>query len=220
MDTVAHPSTAEQSRSLTARAANALRTETGLARIGLGVVALHMVDDAFLQPNPGTSAGDHLSSGLIPTGLLLLAAWAYPRLRAGFRATLALLFGFLGVLASSEALYYAREVGLSGDDYTGLLSLVGGLVLLGVGAGDPLEVEAHRRPSLVALRTAVLLTSAACVVAVVSCFRSRSAMSSPTRRAQRSARRISAAAHEDVSFETSDGLTRRAGSCPRRTVPR
>ena len=207
MNTVAHPSTAEQSRSVAVRAANALRTETGLARIGLGVVALHMVDDAFLQPNPGTSAGDHLASGLIPTGLLLLAAWAYPRLRAGFRATLALLFGFLGVLASSEALYYAREVGLSGDDYTGLLSLAGGLLLLGVGAAtlwSSRRTDDHRWWRYA---RRLLLTGAACVVAVAFLLPfSIGYVVTHTARAVVPKANLGAA-HENVSFETSDGLT-------------
>jgi hypothetical protein len=85
------------------RVANALRTETGLARLAVGAAALHVVDDAFLQPQPGTSASDHLAGGLIPTALLLATAWAYPRLRAGFRAALALVVGFLALLSSSEA---------------------------------------------------------------------------------------------------------------------
>ena len=45
--------------SLLANAAAAVRTEPGLARLGLGVVAFHVLDDRFLQPNPGTSAAGH-----------------------------------------------------------------------------------------------------------------------------------------------------------------
>ena len=55
-------------------------------------------------------------------------------LRAGARGTIALLAGFFGVLAGTEAVYYTRAVGPSGDDYTGLLSIPAGLVLLGLGA--------------------------------------------------------------------------------------
>ena len=82
MTTVSHPAS-ESRRAAAARAAAALRTETGLARLALGVGALHVVDDNFLQPQPGTSAGDHLVGGLIQTALFVLAAWAYPRLRPG-----------------------------------------------------------------------------------------------------------------------------------------
>jgi uncharacterized protein len=111
----------------------ALRTEVGVARLSLGVVGLHVVDDNFLQPEPGISPFDHLVSGLVPLALVVGAAVANGRLRAGFRAAIALLFGFFGVLGGTEAAYYAQDVGLSGDDYTGLLSLAAGFVLLGLG---------------------------------------------------------------------------------------
>ena len=64
-----------------APAAHALRSEAGLARLALGIGALHVVDDNFLQPQPGTSAVDHLPGGLIQTAFFVLLAWAYPRLR-------------------------------------------------------------------------------------------------------------------------------------------
>ena len=32
---------------------------TVIAGLGIGVLALHVIDDSFLQPQPGTSAGDH-----------------------------------------------------------------------------------------------------------------------------------------------------------------
>ena len=38
------------------------------------------------------------------------------------------------MLGGIEAVHYTREVGPSGDDYTGLLSLLAGLLLIGVGA--------------------------------------------------------------------------------------
>ncbi|MGZ8793296.1 MAG: hypothetical protein ACXW0F_01395, partial [Gaiellaceae bacterium] len=131
MTSLTHPVT--ETRTTAARAAAALRTEAGLARVAFGVVGLHIVDDNFLQPEPGTSAVDHLVSGLVPLALVAGAALAYGRLRAGFRAASALLFGAFGVLFGTEAAYYATDVGLSGDDYTGLLSIAAGFVLLGIG---------------------------------------------------------------------------------------
>jgi len=44
------------------RAITWLRDEVNVARLAIGVVALHVVDDNFLQPNPGTTAGDHPSA--------------------------------------------------------------------------------------------------------------------------------------------------------------
>jgi fermentation-respiration switch protein FrsA (DUF1100 family) len=129
---VAHPS-ADSTRAVATRVAATLRTEAGLATLAMGVVGLHVVDDNFLQPNPGTSAADHLVSGLVPLALLVVAGVLYARVRSGARAAIALLAGFFGVLAGTEAVHYTRQVGPSGDDYTGLLSIPAGLVLLGLG---------------------------------------------------------------------------------------
>ena len=111
-----------------------VRSEVFVARLAIGVVALHVVDDNFLQPNPGTSAGDHLAGGLVQLAVLVAAAALYGRLRAGARATTALLVGFFGVLAGTEAVHYTMGAGPSGDDYTGLVSIPAGLTLIGLGA--------------------------------------------------------------------------------------
>ena len=121
-------------RAALSRAGAFVRTESGLARLALGIAALHVVDDNFLQPQPGTSAGDHLPGGLVQTAFFVLAAWAYPRLRPGARATLAIWAGlFMAVMGLGEAGYYTRETGPSGDDYTGLLVIPAGLLLVGIG---------------------------------------------------------------------------------------
>ena len=133
MSTVAHP--ASESRKNTAmRVAAALRTETGLARVVLGIGALHVVDDNFLQPEPGVSARDHLWGGLVQVALFVGLAWAYPRLRPGLRGILAVYVGiFMVVMGAGEAGYYTREDGPSGDDFTGLLMIPAGVLLAGVG---------------------------------------------------------------------------------------
>src|SRR6478609_9998252 len=60
-----------------------MRDDVRLFRVGAAVIAIAVADDAFVHPEPGTSAGDHLASGLIPIAIAVLAALAYPRLRAG-----------------------------------------------------------------------------------------------------------------------------------------
>jgi hypothetical protein len=113
---------------------SAAQAETKIAAAGFGVIALHVLDDSFLQPEPGTSIADHLASGLIPIAVLVGAAVAYPGLRPGLRAALAIVLGVLGiVMGSIEAVYYGPSEGLSGDDFTGLLSAVGGVVLVLLG---------------------------------------------------------------------------------------
>jgi fermentation-respiration switch protein FrsA (DUF1100 family) len=97
------------------------RRERAIVVLAVGLIALHVVDDSFVQPQPGTSAKDHLVSGLVPLAVLALAVGAYPRLRAGWRAILALALGVFGLGTASE-------------DYTGLLAIPAGLTLLAVGA--------------------------------------------------------------------------------------
>jgi fermentation-respiration switch protein FrsA (DUF1100 family) len=119
-------------RDLAARAAHRA-TETVLARVALGLVALHVVDDSFLQPQPGTGAGDHVVSGLVPVALLGLAAWTYPRRRAGVRAVIAVTLGLFGVVVGIEGAYYTVKGNPSGDDFTGLLAIPAGLALVATG---------------------------------------------------------------------------------------
>jgi uncharacterized protein len=97
------------------------------------VVGLHIADDSFIQPQPGTGIGDHLASGLVPLALLVTAAVVYPRVRTGGQAILALVVGAFGIGIGSEAVRYWSDVGLSGDDYTGLASIAAGAALLGLG---------------------------------------------------------------------------------------
>src|SRR5262245_9086472 len=142
-----------------------LGLEALLFLAGIAVVALHVADDSFLQPQPGTSAADHLVSGLVPLALLGLAAWRYPRTRGGARAVVAVVAGLFGVAAGAEAVYYAQHGGPTGDDFTGLLSIPAGLLLVGVGVTTLWRTR--RRDGHVAKRIGrrALLAMAAFVVA-------------------------------------------------------
>src|SRR5262245_47679870 len=189
-----------------ASAAASLRTEAGLARLGLGLVALHAVDDAWLQPNPGTSAGDHLFGGLVPVVLLGAALALYPRLRAGSRALVALTAGFFGVLFGTEAAYYTTQVGPSGDDFTGLLSIAAGFLLLGV-AGVTLWKSRRRddSPWWRYPRRLLFLGGAFLVAQVVLLPTSVAYVVTHTARAHVPKADLGAP-YENVEFKTSDGL--------------
>ena len=194
-------------RSETALRAESIGRERVAFLLGAGLVAIHVADDNFLQPNPGTRAADHLVSGLLPIALLVGAAAIYPRVRAGARATIALLAGFFGVVVGVEALYYTWAVGPSGDDYTGLLAVAAGLLLLGVGVvtlwrsrrrDDRLWWRYGRR-SLYALATAFA------AVAFLLPF-ALGYVVTHTLRAEVPKAELGAA-YENVEFTTSDGLT-------------
>ena len=193
-------------RATLSRAGAFVRSESGLARLALGIAALHVVDDNFLQPQPGTSAADHLVGGLVQAGLFILFAWAYPRLRAGLRGTLAVFVGlFTVVMGVGEAGYYTRENGPSGDDYTGLLAIPAGFLLVGLGLvtlwrsrkGGSVIRRYLRR----ALLTVAFLLGAYMIVYPVS----ESYVVTHAARAYVPTADLGTP-YEDVSFTTSDGL--------------
>jgi dienelactone hydrolase len=110
-------------------------TEVRAARAACLAVSLHVLDDSFFQPEPGTSASDHLVSGVVPVALLLWVGSAYPGWRPGVRAAVALVAGILAiVVGAASGAYSAFAAGPAGDDLTGFLALGAGVVLVGRGA--------------------------------------------------------------------------------------
>ncbi len=182
-------------------------TESVVARAAIGLIALHVADDNFLQPEPGTSAADHLVSGLIPLAVLALAAWGYPLLEAGLRATIALVIGGFGIVTGVEAVYYtAKGDGPSGDDFTGWLAIPAGIVLLVVGVmtlwrsrrRDDGRARRYGRRALLALGgiAAVYVLIGPLYIAYVFTHVARGFVPEPEL----------GVPYEDVAFTTSDGL--------------
>jgi dienelactone hydrolase len=181
-------------------------TERALATGALALVALHVVDDNLLQPEPGTSPVDHLVSGLVPLALVAGAMATYGRARSGVRATLALLGGFFGVLTGTEAAYYTLNGGPSGDDFTGIVATLGGFVLLIVGAVT-LWCSRRRsdRPLRRYLRRSAITAGALAFAALVLFPTALAYVVTHTARAEVPAPSLGAA-FEEVAFTTSDGL--------------
>lgn len=206
----------EQSSGRRLTLASALGWEATLATVGLAVIALHVADDSFLQPQPGTSAGDHLVSGLVPLAVLTGFAAVYPRLRPGVRASVALVLGAFGIATGIEAVHYLDAGQLSGDDYTGLAAIPAGFLLVGLGAttlwrsrkAGPSPTRRWLRRSVVA---AAALVGAYMLLApfLVSYVLTHNA------RAFVPADRVGAP-HEDVTFSTPDGLRLRGWYVPSR----
>ena len=181
-------------------------TERALVAGALAVVALHIVDDNFLQTEPGMSAGDHLLSGFAPLAVIVAAAACYGRLRPGARAALALVFGVLGIVTGAEAAYYASNGGMSGDDYTGILSIPAGLLLLGIGTATlwkSRRTDDSRRWRYV--RRLLLSVAAAVVALLVLLPLALAYVVTHTARAEVPTAALGTA-YEDVEFTTSDGL--------------
>jgi hypothetical protein len=213
MSTLSHP-LAESG--VATRAAAALRTEVGLARVALAVIGVHVVDDNFLQPEPGTSATGHLASGLVPLAVIIAGAALYGRLRAGFRAVLALLFGFFGLLGGSEAVHYAMNDATSGDDFTGFLSIAAGLLLLGLGVvtlwrsrrRDDRRAWRYTRRALLAIAALLVAFFVLSPIALAYVVTHAGPAGVPAANL--------GAAYEDVQFRTSDGLLLKGWYVPSR----
>ena len=196
---------------------SAARPEVLLAQLGLVLIAAHVIDDNFVQPQPGTSAGDHLVSGLVPTIALLLFATFYGRMRTGLRATLAVVVGLFGVTSGvSEAVYYAVKTGASGDDYSGFLAIPAGLLLAGVGV-TALWKSRRRDDRLLrryGRRLALAVGSLVMAYVVVFPFFLSYVFTHLARTGVPVARL--GAKYQNVAFQTKDGLTLKGWYVPSR----
>jgi uncharacterized protein len=183
------------------------RSETRWFRAAMAIITVAVIDDAFLHPEPGASAGDHLAGGLVPVALAVLLGVVYPRLRPGFRGVSALVCGVLAVTASIVDGY--REVaidGPAGDDLAVMLGGLAGTTLVVLGAGiiwrtrrlDERLTRRYARRAALGFAAAVLgfLVVFPAAFAIVATHRARERV-----QAVELGRR-----YERVSFTTADGL--------------
>ncbi len=180
------------------------RRETALFRLGAGLIGLRVLDDTVIQPAAGTSVFDHPVSALVPLSILALLAWGYPRIRGGaWRGLGALILGVLGIATGVDAVYYTRELGLGSDDVTGFVAIVAGLGLIGLGATTLWRKRAHGRRRVarrLAFGLGTLFIFAFAVFPMAFGY-----VTSHTARAVVPADRLGVA-HENVTFESTDGL--------------
>jgi uncharacterized protein len=103
-------------------------------RAALAVVMVAVADDAFIHPEPGVSAGDHLASGLVPLAcgaLLIVVARRLPDLVRGW---LAIFAGALAILGgATDGVRHVLVDRVSGDDVTAVLAGLAGIVLVALG---------------------------------------------------------------------------------------
>ena len=183
-----------------------MRRAVGIFRLAIAAIAVHVLDDSFVQPQPGTSATDHVLGGAVALAALAFAAWAHPRLRGGRRGALTLLFGVLGIVAGVEAVLYTTKVGPSGDDFTGLLAIPAGLALLALGAATLWRTRRTHgnRPWRYARRSLLAATGAAITLFVVAPL-SMGYLYGHLGRPDFAPANLGAG-YERVTFTTSDGL--------------
>ena len=109
--------------------------EARLTWAAAALVCLYLLDDAFVHPEAGTTAADHLLSGLVTPAIVVAGTVAVPRLRAGAHGALVLILGSLAVVAGvADGLRPALLDRPSGDDLSAILAAVAGAALVGAGA--------------------------------------------------------------------------------------
>lgn len=180
--------------------------ETATFRIATAIALLHALDDAFLNRQPGVDLGQHALAAAISLAAGIAAITAFPRLRPGFRAAVAFVFGLLAVVNGALHVVHISKEGPAHSDLSGIAAVLAGAALLALGLLIPFlhrgEGAATRRrrwanrliavvAGFVVLYALVYPTSAAIIVT----HKYREPIGAPPSRA-----------YEDVTFESTDGL--------------
>jgi uncharacterized protein len=172
---------------------------TRVFRVAVLVALVHALDDAFVHRGPGYGLGQHALAGLVALVAAAGAVIAFPRLRPGLRAALAF---SLGVLAVANGAMHAGHLGAggpSGGDFTGLLALTAGVVLIGLSAVIPWQSRGQGTWRTRAIAPPALLVVAFVLAPVtmglVATHKWREPVGEPP-----------SAAYQDVTFRASDGL--------------
>ena len=169
-------------------------------RIAVGLALVHALDDAFVHRGPGLGLGQHALAGAIAIVAALAAIGAFPSLRAGWRAALALSFGGLALVNGVMHVAHVLQYGPSGGDVTGVLAAAAGAVLVGLAIAIPWRGRGQgtvRSRALAVPGTflALLFVLGPMGMAIVGTHKGREPVGEPP-----------SAAYQDVTFEASDGL--------------
>jgi len=112
-------------------------TETLVFRVATACTLLHALDDAFLNRQPGVPLGQHALAAAIAFAVGGAAFIAFPLLRPGLRAGVALVFGVLATTNGAMHAVHVAKDGPAHSDLTGALALTAGVVLIALGLWIP-----------------------------------------------------------------------------------
>jgi hypothetical protein len=108
--------------------------ERVMFRTAMALIVLAVLDDAFGHPEPGTTVGEHLASGLLPGAVGVALAAVYPRLRSGARAAVAIVCGALAVVGGVvDGVRHAAVDRMAGDDLSAICAALAGVAMIGFG---------------------------------------------------------------------------------------
>ena len=179
--------------------------EALLFRAATGVALVHALDDAFLNRQPGVPLGQHALAAVISLAAGLGAVVAFPRLRPGVRAAVALVFGVLALTNGAMHLIHVTKDGPAHSDVTGVVAALAGALLIALAVWIPWRhrgegaLTARRRwgNRVVALVLGFVILYAGLyptAAAIVPTHKYREPIGAPPR------------GYEAVGFESSDGL--------------
>jgi dienelactone hydrolase len=111
--------------------------ETAAFRAATAVALLHALDDAFLNRQPGVDLDQHALAAAISLAGGGAAIIGFPRLRPGFRAAIALVFGVLAATNGALHVIHIAKDGPAHSDLSGVLATLAGTVLIGLALWIP-----------------------------------------------------------------------------------
>ena len=176
-----------------------------------GVVWLHLLDASFVHPQANASLLEHVLQGMLALTVLPLSFLLFPRVPRGWRGAATTAIGLVTLISGvvMHIVGVIKNSNWTGSDYTGVPMAFAGLVLLILGI--PLLTLSIPRaryrllmlpPVVLGLMYVVMPLAAAIYISHAPRY-----VIEP---------QDLGAAYEDVSFETSDGLTIRGWYVPSR----
>ena len=182
-------------------------------RAALAVVGLAVIDDAFVHPEPGVRAGDHIVSGLLPLAVIVALIAVANRLPSLLGGWLAIFTGALAITAAvSDGVRHILVDQLSGDDVTAVLGGLAGVALVILGIAVLWRTRRRERRLLrrgaigVAVLASVVLIVLPAAIGIVATHKARSPVTAVSL----------GRPYEPVGLTTSDGLKLRAWYVPSR----
>ncbi len=174
--------------------------------VAVAVAVVHALDDAFLGRQPGVGLGQHALAGLLALLAGAAAVVAFPRLRPGLRATVAIAFGVPALVNGAMHAVHIKFDAPADSDLTGVLALLAGAFLIGFGATLPwrrrreITTSTRRRWANRALAVpggaaVALLVVVPIAMAVFETHKPRERIGAPPN-----------AAYRQIAFDSSDGL--------------
>ena len=180
--------------------------ETAVFRGATAVALLHAVDDALLNRQPGAGLDQHALAAALSLAAGGAAIVAFPRLRPGLRAAVAVVFGVLALVNGALHIIHIGVDELGGSDLTGALAVAAGAALVLLGLAIPFLHRgeravtrrrrwAHRVVALIAGPLVAYAFLFPVAGAIVQTHKYREPIGAPP-----------SAAYRPVTFTASDGL--------------